>query len=70
MAEKQEEYNNISVEEMVSKLRDKKHEIIEAFAKAYLAESGLLPSEVELCCQESRKDNLIEHVYFFRKKQT
>lgn len=70
MAEKSEEYNNISVEEMVKKLREKKHEIIEAFAKAYLAESGLMPSEVELCCQETRNGNLIEHVYFFRRKQT
>lgn len=67
--ERNEEYKNMSVEEMVKKLQQEKHRIIEEFAKAYLAESGLLPSEVELVTQQITTDkNTIEHRYFFRRK--
>lgn len=69
MAEKNEEFTNISIEEAVKKLQSQKDEILDAFAKAYLADSGLLPTEVELVTQQMpMKDGIIEHVYFFRKK--
>jgi len=68
--EKEEIYNNISIEDAMLELRKKRDEILSDFSKAYLAETSLLPSEVELCCQETVKDaNMIETVYFFRKKQ-
>lgn len=62
-------YDPISIEEAMKKIRDEKSKILEAFAKAYLAESGLMPSEVELVCQEDTSNKtLIQHVYFFRRK--
>ena len=69
MPEKNEEFQNMTIEQMVAKLAEKRNEILENFSKAYLAETGLLPSEVELCCQELPVNNgIIEHVYFFRRR--
>lgn len=72
MANKELEYNNLSIDEMVAKLKEKRSEIIEAFAKAYLADTGMRPTEVELVCQEMpmTENKIIEHVYYFRRKQT
>lgn len=67
--EKTEEYNNINTEEMLKKLLEKRNEILEQFAKAYLAETGLLPSQIELVTQQMPvENNIIENVYFFRRK--
>ena len=69
MSENNKEYQNCSVEDMVKKLAEERNKILEAFAKAYLAESGLLPSQVELVTQQKPTvDHIIETVYFFRKK--
>jgi len=65
MAEKEEVYNNMTEVEAVKKLAEFKTEILENFSKAYLAETGLLPSEVELHCQQL---SATEHVYSFRRK--
>jgi len=62
-------YENISVAEMVEELARNKTKILEDFSRAYLAEVGILPSEVELVCREMPvKDGIIEHVYVFRRK--
>ena len=59
-----------SIEEMVKKLQEDKFRILEDFSRAYLAESGLLPSQVELVTKQMPMvDNIIETVIFFRKKE-
>jgi len=64
-----EKVYEISVEEAMKKIMSEKNKIIEAFAKAYLAETGLNPSEVELVHQQiTNQPNIIENVIFFRKK--
>lgn len=66
---KTEEHTNISIEDAMKTLQEKRNEILEAFAKAYLAETSLNPSEVELVTQQMPIENgIIEHRYFFRKK--
>lgn len=63
--EKQVESFNEAMVEM-AKHRD---EILKAFGKAYLAETQINPSEVELVTRQMpEKDGVIEHVYFFRRK--
>jgi len=67
--EKEEIFNNITPEQAVQELYKRKTEILNEFAKAYLAESGLLPSQVELVCKETKNTpDQIETIYFFRKK--
>jgi len=67
--EKNNTYNAITVEDAIKKLAEERDNILEAFAKAYLAESGLLPSQVELVTQQMPvKDGIIENKYFFRRK--
>ena len=67
--EKNEVFTSITTEEAVKYLADKRNEILESFTKAYLAESGLMPSQVELVTQQMpTENNIIETVYFFRKK--
>lgn len=66
---KNEEYTNISIEEATQKLQENRDQILEEFAKAYLAETKLLPSEVELVCHQEMNGAIIENVYFFRRKQ-
>ena len=62
-------YTPISIEDAVKQIQAEKHKILEAFAKAYLAESGLMPSEVEMVHQQiTNQPNIIENVIFFRKK--
>lgn len=66
---KTEEHNNMSIEDAMKTLQEKRNEILEAFAKAYLAETGFNPSEIELVTQQlPMVDNIIEHRYFFRRK--
>lgn len=67
---KDEEYSNISIEAMVKKLSDERTKILNEFTKAYLAETGLLPSQLELVTRQMPIDNgIIESVFFFRKKE-
>jgi hypothetical protein len=48
MVEKNDLYTQITEEDAVKKLAMERDKILEQFAKAYLAETGLLPSAVEL----------------------
>lgn len=54
----------MSIDEIMKRIASKSAEIQERFAEAYLAETGLKPSEVELC-QQNRGN---EVVWFFRKR--
>ena len=67
--EKETEHQNISEVEAVQQLIKHRSEILEAFSKAYLAETKLLPSQIELVTQQMPEvDGIIETVYFFRRK--
>jgi len=69
LAEKEIKHENISISDMVLELERNKNNILDDFSKAYLAETGLLPSEVELSCRQMPVDNgIIEHIYSFRRK--
>lgn len=61
-------FNNISENEALLKLNEERNKILNEFAKAYLAETNILPSEVELVSIQTHKEKEIETVYFFRKK--
>lgn len=63
-------FNNIDIESAVKQLAEQRDKILNEFAKAYLAETSLLPSQVELVSQQMpmTEDKIIETVYFFRKK--
>ena len=67
---KESEYKGIDVAEMVKVLAEKRTEILDHFSAAYLSETGLMPSEVELVCVEHPidKDMKIIHTYYFRRK--
>lgn len=66
---KDEEFKDISLEDMMRKLIENKSKIIEEFTRAFLAESELKPSEVEFVTQQMPMvKGIIEHRYFFRKK--
>lgn len=65
---KNEEYQGVDAEEAWKIILAKRHEILDHFAKAYIAETGLKPSEIELCTQQRTTDKTIEHVFFFRRK--
>lgn len=57
--------------EMLHELQKHKFKILEDFARAYLAEQNILPSEIELVHQQlPTVNNIIEHKMFFRKKET
>lgn len=67
--EKNEIFTPISVEEATKYLAEKRNEILEAFSKAYLAETGLMPSEIELVAEQNPMTfDKIETIYYFRKK--
>ena len=63
------EYKDINLTEALAKLALERDKILEEFTKAYLAETGLKPSEIELVCKQDKLGMTIENVYFFRKKE-
>lgn len=68
--ERNDVYTAISEVDAVKKLVEERSKILEAFAKAYLAETGLLPSTVELVTQQMpMENNIIETVYYFRRRE-
>jgi hypothetical protein len=68
--ERNDVYKAMTAEDVVKKLAEERDKILEAFAKAYLAESGLLPSQVEMVTQQlpMNDQNIIETIYYFRRK--
>jgi hypothetical protein len=61
-------YTGIDINEMVKKLNEERSKILNEFSKAYLAETGVMPSEVELVTVQETKDKTIETICFFRRK--
>lgn len=60
---------NIDIENMVKELVQNRNKVLNEFAKAYLAETDTLPSEVELVEKRMpEKDGIIETIYYFRRK--
>ena len=62
------EYKDVTLNEAIEKLHKEKNRILDEFAKAYLAETGLMPSDVELVTQQSRNGDIIENVFYFRRR--
>lgn len=58
------------IDDLMHKLSTKQAEILDNFAEAYLAETRLRPSEVEMVAYMDRTDRSgeIRHVWFFRKR--
>ena len=56
------------LENILKEIRDNKNQILDDFAKAYLAETGLNPSEVEMVEQFDHAK--MTYVYSFRKKSS
>lgn len=59
---------NITEQEAVARLLQEKNKILSEFTKAYLAETGLKPSEIEFVTQKNVIGAIVEETYFFRKK--
>lgn len=61
---------NLKLENLVQELIKNRDVILNDWAKAYISETGVLPSEVELVEQRSDKieNGKIETIYFFRRK--
>lgn len=67
---KEETIDDITIEEVVKELEKNRNKILEEFSKAYLAETGLLPSQVELVHKKlPLTDGIIEETYQFRRKK-
>lgn len=66
---KEQVIEDISMEEVLEKLKDQRNKILEEFSRAFLAESGALPSEVELVHTSSEEDGKITNLFYFRKKE-
>lgn len=67
--EKEIFYNNLNIDEMVKQLIKHKSKILDDFAKAYLADSGLKPNEVVLVEQQVTDNGTIKEInYYFKKK--
>jgi len=58
----------ISEEDMVKHIMEKRNEILDAFCKAYLAESGLKPSKIELVHTSKVVGEEIINTFSFREK--
>lgn len=54
----------MDINQLVKDVLERRASILEDFAKAFVAETGLMPSEVELC-EEHRPSEI---VFYFRKK--
>lgn len=57
---------NEEIEKIVQKIANQRSKILERFLEAYLAETGLMPSECELC----EVHDGLSHRWFFRKRET
>lgn len=67
---KEIEKQQISELQMMEEIKKHKDKILEAFAKAYLAETNIPPSELEFVQQQvnSESTHIIEYRMFFRRK--
>lgn len=65
---KEIEEGNLSLNEIANKLIKERNRILDEFAKAYIAEQKIMPSELELVVREEMEGNTVETIYYFRKK--
>ena len=63
------EVNDISQEEAYQQILKQRNEILGEFAKAYIAESELKPSEIELVHKSEEKDGEIIETFYFRERK-
>lgn len=66
---KETEYNNITEEEVAKLIHKERDKILEEFTKAYLAETQLMPSEIQLVCKTFTEDGKMVTEYEFRRKK-
>lgn len=59
----------VDVQEAMKEIMSKRNEILEEFCKAYLAESGLMPSQIELVHTSTNEGNEIINTFSFREKK-
>lgn len=60
--------DNITEEEAAEYLLNHRDKVLSDFATAYLAETGLKPSEIELIHEIKREDSKVTESYYFREK--
>jgi hypothetical protein len=65
---KEETFNDMDMSKMAEFLKKNRNKILEEFAKAYLAETQLLPSQIELVHKSSVENEQIVDTFYFRKK--
>lgn len=68
MTVKNEEYKALTSEEAVKIILAKRQEILENFSRAYIAETGLMPSQIELCTKQVTDGTTVENIFYFRRK--
>lgn len=67
--EKEYEKDNVTLDQAAAEIAKHKDRILEDFTKAYLIETGLKPSQVELVSSQRTENGTIETVYYFREKK-
>lgn len=69
MEKTDKEYNNLTEQEAYKIIIEKRNQILDHFSKAYVAETGLMPSQIELVTKQVSDGTTIENVFYFRKKE-
>lgn len=59
---------DLSINEIADKLIKERNKVLDNFAKAYIAEQKIMPSELELVVREESSGTVAETIYYFRKK--
>lgn len=59
---------NMTPNEIAKKLVMERNKVLDDFCKAYIAETGIMPSDLELVTREESDGNRFETVYFFRRR--
>lgn len=65
---KEVKHENVNLQEAMEEIMKNRDKILEDFAKAYLAEKKVNPSDIELVQQKVNSDDGIEYIFYFRIK--
>lgn len=68
VTDREEKESQLTLTEIAQKLVKERNKVLDDFAKAYLAETKIMPSDLELVVREERTKDVIETIYYFRKK--
>lgn len=60
---------SISEKDALIEILKKRDEILEQFTKAYIAETGILPSKLELVNEVTEEDGNVVNIFYFREKK-